>query len=177
MTATDCPFCGLDGYVVGANATCYARLDKDPVAPGHTLIVPKRHVESYFDLTPDEASAAHQMLWEVRRRINQAWQPDGYTIAVDDGRAAGRTVDHLHIHLIPRHFGDVPDPRGGIRCALPNGDPEAWLSATEVSATTPGSGHDRLKAMLALAARRAETIPDSHRTISKHKTASKENSR
>jgi diadenosine tetraphosphate (Ap4A) HIT family hydrolase len=135
MTAATgtCPFCGVDGYVIGANATCYARLDGYPATPGHTLIVPKRHVESYFDLTPAEATDAHQMLWEVQWRINQEWQPDGYTIAVNDGRAAGRTVDHVHIHLIPRHFGDVPDPRGGIRRALPNGDPEAWLSDAEAS--------------------------------------------
>lgn len=107
----------------------YARYDNFPAAPGHVEIVPKRHVESYFDLTREEAGEAFVVLGLARKLVElEHSRPDGYTIGINEGRAAGRSIDHLHIHLIPRYVGDVPDPRGGIRRALPNGDPDAWTS-------------------------------------------------
>jgi diadenosine tetraphosphate (Ap4A) HIT family hydrolase len=107
----------------------YVRHDNFPVTAGHVEIVPKRHVVSYFDLSPAEMSEAHALMQRVQRKLNTQYKPDGYTIGVNDGRAAGRTVDHLHIHLIPRHVGDVSDPRGGIRQNLPNYHPDLWRTA------------------------------------------------
>jgi diadenosine tetraphosphate (Ap4A) HIT family hydrolase len=114
-----CLFCQPDdpglNTVLAANATCYARYDNYPVAPGHIEVVPLRHVESLFDLTPAEVADAWALLLTVRGAIAIVHRPDGYTIGVNEGAAAGRTIDHAHIHLIPRHLGDVPDPRGGHR--------------------------------------------------------------
>lgn len=126
-----CIFCKRDdpdlNRIVAETATCYARLDNFPAAPGHVEIVPKRHVESFFDLTEAEAAEAHSLLQQMRDMISREVRtPDGYTIGVNEGRAAGRSIDHLHIHLIPRYHGDVPDPAGGIRQAAPNCDPAAW---------------------------------------------------
>jgi diadenosine tetraphosphate (Ap4A) HIT family hydrolase len=96
---------------------------------GHSEIIPKRHVESFFDLTPIEVQDAFALILKVRQELCTRFQPPGYTIGVNEGKAAGRTVDHLHIHVIPRYFGDVPDPRGGIRQVLPNFFPDQWDSA------------------------------------------------
>jgi diadenosine tetraphosphate (Ap4A) HIT family hydrolase len=105
----------------------FARYDNFPSAPGHVEIVPKRHVESFFDLNDDEVVEAYNLILKARKKIIDNFDcPDGYTIGVNEGRAAGRSVDHLHIHLIPRYFGDVPDARGGIRQATPNYDPDSW---------------------------------------------------
>lgn len=115
--------------VIAENGTCYARLDNYPANPGHVEIVPMRHVESLFDLTDTEAADAWALLREVEARIRQELRGvDGWTVGVNDGPAAGQSVPHLHIHLIPRHNGDVPDPRGGIRRAAPNSSPDTWSS-------------------------------------------------
>lgn len=109
------------------NETCYARYDNYPVAGGHVQIVPKRHVESFFDLEPREVADAYALLGQVREYLDSTLAPDGYTIGVNEGEAAGRTVGHCHIHLIPRHYGDVKDPRGGVRKILPGPSPDTWL--------------------------------------------------
>jgi diadenosine tetraphosphate (Ap4A) HIT family hydrolase len=125
-----CLFCRFEdpasNSILRQSENFYARRDNFPAAEGHVEIVPKWHVESFFDLSPDEMREAHTLMRRVRQDLDQQYQPDGYTIGVNDGRAAGRTVDHLHIHLIPRHLGDVPDPRGGIRQNLPNYHPDLW---------------------------------------------------
>ncbi|MGA6165492.1 HIT family protein [Amycolatopsis magusensis] len=125
-----CLFCEvgdpLVNSVVIARELFYVRWDNYPAAKGHVEIVPWRHVASYFDLSGEEAAAAHAILKEARELLDKEYQPDGYTIGVNEGRAAGRTVDHLHIHLIPRHDGDVPDPRGGVRHVLPGTDADEW---------------------------------------------------
>lgn len=107
----------------------YARFDNYPATQGHIEIVPKRHVVSLFDLTPSEARQAHRLMRRAQDLLRRQYDPDGFTVGVNDGRAAGRSIDHLHIHVIPRYEGDVEDPRGGIRQILPNCDPAAWLSA------------------------------------------------
>ena len=131
---TDCVFCRRDdpdaNVVVGENSTCFARLDRYPVAPGHCEIVPKRHIESLFDLTEIETVDLYALLRATRDLIDREQHPDGYTVGVNEGHAAGRTVDHLHMHLIPRYHGDVPDPRGGIRCVLPGPSPDLWKAAS-----------------------------------------------
>jgi diadenosine tetraphosphate (Ap4A) HIT family hydrolase len=128
-----CLFCQRDdssiNSIVEQSPNFYVRNDNFPATKGHVEIVPKQHVVSFFDLSPDEMREAHALMRQVQADLNRRYKPDGYTIGVNDGRAAGRTVDHLHIHLIPRYEGDVPDPRGGIRQSLPNYDPELWRTA------------------------------------------------
>ncbi|MEH0826780.1 MULTISPECIES: HIT family protein [unclassified Micromonospora] len=130
-----CLFCRQDdarlNRISHRNETCFARLDNFPAAEGHTEVVPKRHVESFFDLTSEELQDAFALILAVRADLSQRLRPEGWTIGVNEGRAAGRSVDHLHIHVIPRRFGDVEDPAGGIRQILPNCDPDAWQAATD----------------------------------------------
>jgi diadenosine tetraphosphate (Ap4A) HIT family hydrolase len=128
----DCIFCQRDdkdlNTIVRENATFFARYDNFPAAAGHLEVVPKRHVESLFELTPEEVSEAYSLLCQVQKIVTEKYRPDGYTIGVNEGRAAGQSIAHLHIHLIPRRHGDVPDPRGGIRQAVPNWDPDSWMT-------------------------------------------------
>ncbi|WP_443055348.1 HIT family protein [Streptomyces sp. NBC_00258] len=125
-----CLFCMREdaslNTVLRENGTCYVRLDNYPAADGHVEVVPKRHIVSFFELTPREVLDAYALLVESQAEQKSMYQPDGYTIGVNEGRAAGRTIDHLHIHLVPRHDGDVVDPRGGIRQVLPGPSPDAW---------------------------------------------------
>lgn len=97
-----------------------ARIDNHPVSPGHTLIIPKRHVASFFETTEEERLAMLRLLDEAKAILDQKHKPDGYNIGINGGEAAGQTVMHLHIHLIPRYKGDRADPRGGIRWVLPD---------------------------------------------------------
>ncbi|MBC6456627.1 HIT family protein [Actinomadura sp. HBU206391] len=127
----DCIFCLREdpalNTIVCQNTTFFARYDNYPSAPGHVQVVSKRHAESFFDLTDQELLDAYALILEARKKLVEEHDPpDGYTIGVNEGRAAGRSVDHLHIHLIPRYFGDVKDARGGIRQATPNWDPDSW---------------------------------------------------
>jgi diadenosine tetraphosphate (Ap4A) HIT family hydrolase len=94
--------------------------DAFPVTQGHTLIVPKRHVASLFDLPDEEQVALWKLVAQVRGKLASELQPDGFNVGVNDGPAAGQTVPHAHIHLIPRRMGDVADPRGGVRWIIPN---------------------------------------------------------
>jgi diadenosine tetraphosphate (Ap4A) HIT family hydrolase len=89
--------------------------------------VPKQHVESFFDLSAREIAQAYALMREVRDILDSEYEPPhGYTIGVNEGNAAGQSIRHLHIHLIPRYHGDVKDPRGGIRQAAPNCTPDSW---------------------------------------------------
>ena len=94
--------------------------DGFPVSPGHTLIIPKRHIASFFEATKEEQGAMLDLLSEMRQRLQAEHNPDGFNIGINDGAAAGQTVMHLHIHLIPRYAGDQPDPRGGVRWIFPD---------------------------------------------------------
>jgi diadenosine tetraphosphate (Ap4A) HIT family hydrolase len=121
----NCLFCSpdtSDNVVVARTPHCYARCDNFPLADGHLQVVPFRHVESLFDLTQQEVVEVWQLMSEMTARISA----DGWNVGVNEGRAAGRTVDHVHIHLIPRRHGDVPDPRGGVRNILPGPSPDLW---------------------------------------------------
>lgn len=101
------------------NKLAYARWDDFPVSEGHAEVVPKRHVSSYFDLTNDEINSLFQLLKDTKKTIDDKYNPDSYTIGVNDGFDAGQTVPHCHIHLIPRYSGDVENPRGGVRNIIP----------------------------------------------------------
>ena len=87
--------------------------------PGHTLVVPRRHVASIFELTEEEWGAVWSMVGVVRRELADEEVPDGFNIGVNDGTAAGQTIAHAHVHVIPRRTGDVEDPRGGVRWVIP----------------------------------------------------------
>jgi len=99
---------------------CVAFLDTKPVSKGHALVVAKTVTASLFDL-PVEVQAE---LWEAVRRAREIlierFRPDGFNIGVNDGMAAGQTIPHAHVHVIPRYLNDVPDPRGGIRWVIPS---------------------------------------------------------
>lgn len=120
MNATACPFCSMPATaMLGSNALAYWVRDIAPSARGHSLIIPRRHVASFFDLEEAERAAMLALLGEAKAAADVAFRPDGYNVGINDGEAAGQTVMHVHLHLIPRHTDDVPDPRGGIRWVLP----------------------------------------------------------
>lgn len=117
---TPCPFCPpLPEPPVAEHGTCLAIRDGFPVAPGHTLIVPRRHVASFFALDADEQTDLLALLNKVVADLDEEFAPDGYNIGLNEGAAAGQTVPHVHLHVIPRRAGDAADPRGGIRWVLP----------------------------------------------------------
>ncbi|MCP5223539.1 MAG: HIT family protein [Thauera sp.] len=120
MTGSNCPFCQLEAacIVFSDDVTLVIR-DAFPVSPGHTLIIPRRHVGSFFELTPPERARMFELLTQAKAELDGTLQPDGFNIGINDGAAAGQTVAHLHLHLIPRYRGDTPDPRGGVRWVLP----------------------------------------------------------
>ena len=120
MSITDCPFCDVPpDRILRSGHHARAFRDRYPVTPGHTLVVPNRHVASLYDLPADERAAAWELVDEVRADLVASHDPDGFNIGINDGDAAGQTVAHAHIHVIPRYGGDVPDPRGGIRWVVP----------------------------------------------------------
>ncbi len=113
----DCPFCNPDSdrELLVESATAYAIYDKYPVSGGHALIIPKRHCIDYFDLSFREQAACIFMLNTVKEIISTKFKPDGFNVGINVSEAAGQTVPHVHIHLIPRYNGDVEKPRGGVR--------------------------------------------------------------
>ena len=120
MPETSCPFCTLPAErILISNTHGVVIRDGFPISPGHTLVIPRRHAGSFFDLEEPERNALLALLDEARRRLEREMAPDGYNIGINDGPAAGQTVPHLHIHLIPRYLGDRTDPRGGVRWIVP----------------------------------------------------------
>ena len=89
------------------------------MSPGHTLVIPNRHIGSFFDLSTEENDALFQLIREQKRVLDAEFAPHAYNIGINDGPAAGQTVAHVHVHLIPRYRGDDADPRGGVRRVLP----------------------------------------------------------
>ncbi len=118
---TGCPFCNriVAGDLLFSADLAVAFADSFPVSPGHTLVVPRRHTDTYFDLRAEEQSALWHLVPDVARHVTRIHQPAGYNIGLNVGTAAGQTVAHVHLHVIPRYVGDSPDPRGGIRWVLP----------------------------------------------------------
>jgi diadenosine tetraphosphate (Ap4A) HIT family hydrolase len=115
-----CPFCTLPASrIADENELAVVVRDGFPVSPGHTLIIPRGHVQSFFDLTADERNAMLTLLDSTKTALEAEFHPDGYNIGINEGPAAGQTVAHLHIHLIPRYAADSADPRGGVRWVLP----------------------------------------------------------
>jgi ATP adenylyltransferase len=118
---TTCPFCEVDaGRIVDQNELAFAIRDAHPVVPLHTLVIPKRHVCDYFGLTRPELNSCDTLIRRSRTAIQQTdTAVSGFNIGTNAGTAAGQTVMHAHIHLIPRREGDVEAPRGGVRHVIP----------------------------------------------------------
>ena len=115
-----CPFCHISAeQILAENEYCFAFYDIFPVNKGHVLIVPKRHVASYFALSREEMKAMNALMIQMKQHLDNEFHPDGYNIGVNVGETAGQTVFHVHMHLIPRYAGDVENPKGGVRGVIP----------------------------------------------------------
>jgi diadenosine tetraphosphate (Ap4A) HIT family hydrolase len=118
---TDCALCRdlRTADPLAANELAVGMLAGYPVSPGHTLIVPRRHEPDFFSLADPERLALCGLLEGVRSRLDSQFRPDAYNVGLNNGTAAGQTIPHVHLHVIPRYAGDVEDPRGGVRWVLP----------------------------------------------------------
>jgi diadenosine tetraphosphate (Ap4A) HIT family hydrolase len=115
-----CPFCTLPPErIIDSNDLALVIRDGYPISPGHTLVIPKRHIGSWFEITQAEQQALLDLLAKAKAVLEAEFKPDGYNIGINDGPTAGQTVPHLHMHLIPRYKGDQEDPRGGVRWIIP----------------------------------------------------------
>lgn len=113
-----CPFCGPGDNVL-ANEHAIVRHDSNPVTRGHCLILTRRHVADFFETTAAERLALLELLQLAKLQLQREYAPDGFNVGINVGEAAGQTIPHVHIHLIPRYRGDTPHPRGGVRGVIP----------------------------------------------------------
>ena len=102
------------------SATAFSFFDKYPVNKGHILVVPKRVVANYFDLSVKEQTACWIMVNKVKEELQKRFNPDGFNVGININEDAGQTISHCHIHVIPRYKGDVAEPRGGVRGVIPS---------------------------------------------------------
>jgi len=114
-----CLFCTDPRGVSLKRELAYSARDTYAVSPGHAVVIPNRHVASFFELTPEEVTACMDLIREEKKLIDQEFKPDGYNIGVNVGPAAGQSIHHVHIHIIPRYEGDVENPQGGVRHVIP----------------------------------------------------------
>jgi diadenosine tetraphosphate (Ap4A) HIT family hydrolase len=121
MASQECPFCHLpNDRILFENNLAIAFRDGFPVAEGHLLVIPKRHIESWFELKSDERESCHELILNGKKAIkNDDSSVSGFNLGVNDGLSAGQTIFHAHLHLIPRRHGDVENPRGGVRHVIP----------------------------------------------------------
>ena len=119
--SSECLFCNIpQERIVLENDLAYAVRDGYPVTEMHSMIIPKRHIQDYFDLTTDELLACDQLIRSLKKEIsNSDSSVNGFNIGMNSGESAGQTIFHCHIHLIPRRTGDVENPRGGVRHIIP----------------------------------------------------------
>lgn len=123
MASNPCKFCG-DAYqkskrTILENDLCFANFDGFPVTEGHIKIMTKRHVANFFEITAEEMSAIFDLALQGKKLLDERYHPDGYNVGVNIDSAGGQTIFHVHMHLIPRYKGDVPDPTGGVRTVIP----------------------------------------------------------
>ena len=116
--AKSCPFCGPQ-EPIARNEHAYMIYDRYPAARGHLLLVTSRHVGSFFETTTDERQALLRLLDDAKVLLDNAFSPHGFNIGINVGGAAGQTILHVHVHVIPRYRADVPNPRGGVRAVIP----------------------------------------------------------
>ena len=114
-----CFFCKAKDYVF-ENELALGRYDDYPVSKGHMEFVTKRHVATFFDTTKEEKQAIFELMDKAKIMLDKKYHPDGYNIGMNCGESAGQSVMHVHVHLIPRYKGDVPNPRGGVRGVIPS---------------------------------------------------------
>lgn len=118
-----CFFCDVqsqnDQSIIGKNSDFFAKLSDFPVSKGHVEIATKLHIGSFFELTDKQAQGLFSLICKIKKILDKKFKPDGYNLGINNGEAAGQTVMHLHIYLIPRYFGDVENPRGGVRNIFP----------------------------------------------------------
>ena len=114
-----CPFCNLEREKILETEMSFAIYDGFPVNEGHALIIPKRHTANYFDLSLEEQKDCIELLNRVKGIVHEKYNPAGFNVGININEAAGQTVPHVHIHLIPRYEGDVDEPRGGVRGVVP----------------------------------------------------------
>ena len=120
MTATECPFCNLaEDRIWVQTDSAIAFLDNFPVSLGHTLVIPGDHIGALMELPENDLKEIWELVAHVRKLLIEKYHPDGFNIGINEGFAAGQTMPHAHIHIIPRFNGDVSDPRGGIRWVKP----------------------------------------------------------
>lgn len=118
---SNCHFCNMPkDRILIENSSAFLVKDLYPVSNGHSLVIPKRHVESFFEATELERMHMFELITKGHKILQSEYSPQSYNIGINDGKEAGQTVPHLHIHLIPRYTQDVEDPRGGVRWVLPN---------------------------------------------------------
>jgi ATP adenylyltransferase len=110
----------IDKEKIHENKFAFAIYDGFPVSKGHSLVIPKRIVSSVFDLNDDEYNHIFILLRDVTKILLEKFKPDGFNIGINNGTDAGQTIEHAHIHIIPRYKGDLKDPRGGVRNILPD---------------------------------------------------------
>ena len=115
----DCLFCAPEREILAENEHAIAVLDSYPVSPGHSLILPRRHAETVWDLTDEEYAACYALVRDLKPVLEERFRPDGFNVGVNCGEAGGQSVWHAHIHVIPRFKGDTPSPKGGVRHVIP----------------------------------------------------------
>jgi diadenosine tetraphosphate (Ap4A) HIT family hydrolase len=116
----ECVFCNIDKEnVLYQDESWVAIYDNYPVSKGHVLLIPKRHVKTYFELNYVELASIGLNINIVKHILDKKYEPSGYNIGINCGESAGQTVPHCHIHIIPRYDGDVEDPCGGVRGVIP----------------------------------------------------------
>jgi len=121
MAGKDCYFCRLPQERIWAESgNSIAFFDAYPVSEGHALVIPKRHVIILHELPVSELQEIWSFVARIRFMLKEKYNPDGFNIGVNEGGAAGQTIGHAHIHIIPRRTGDVSDPRGGVRWVMPH---------------------------------------------------------
>jgi len=117
--SNDCIFCNLrDERIILECEHTITFIDTYPASPGHSLVVPKRHFATYFEANDDEILAIGQAVQKAKKILDEEFSPDAYNIGINNGDAAGQSIKHLHVHIIPRYKGDVKDPKGGVRWIL-----------------------------------------------------------
>jgi len=123
MAKEYCLFCDRENSkehtIIHENELFYARWDNFPISKGHAEIIPKKHIESLFELTNAEILQLFDLLNKVKDDIQEKYNPDAFNVGINEGEEAWRTIHHLHVHIIPRYKGDVENPRGGVRNIIP----------------------------------------------------------
>ena len=118
---TPCLFCITKKEdIIEENEFAYAAFDSYPVSNQHCLIVPKRHVKDYFELSKEEVTGCDQLIKKIKNQVEKNDKTvKGFNIGINSGKVAGQSIMHCHIHLIPRRVGDVENPQGGVRGVIP----------------------------------------------------------